>query len=201
MAKLVRRISWRRTISLTDRSRMETSRGPKMRKRTAIFQQGFPGSRRSRYQNDFCARLVGKRYRGPPKVPIVAAAGVWERILPWASISRGLGRGIQLVLLTGNASDFSRATLGFAALRSATIKFGGKSRNGSQSMDLLRCECDADYRSTRNDLKEMNGVGTEIKQAVIHAHTVTAKNLSANGGEFCLRGGARSDEQILPRKA
>src|SRR5260370_11998357 len=98
------------------------------------------------------------------------------------SLSGGLGRGIEMVLLTGNARDLFWTAIGFTALRSTGIKFGGKSRNGSQSKDLLGRECDAAKRSTRNDLKDMNGAGTEIKRAVTHAHTSKMRNLIAHAG-------------------
>src|SRR6266481_70405 len=123
-AKVVRRISWRRTISLMERSRRETSRGPMMRKRTAMFQQGFPGSRRSRYQKDCCARLVGKRYTGSPKESARGFVddGI-ERILPPLSISGGLRRGIELVQLPGCARDFFRLGQGPTLFRRGGARF------------------------------------------------------------------------------
>ena len=79
-------------------------------------------------------------------------------------------------------------------------RFRGEGRNGSQSKNLLRGKGDADKRSTRDDLKQVNGVGTEIKKAVVHAHTAKLQNLGADGGEFCFRRSTRSDEQVLLRE-
>src|ERR1700719_4158442 len=129
-----------------ERSRREISRAPTIRKRTAMFQQGLPGSRRSRYQKDCCARLVGKRCVGSPKEPPlgIAVDGV-ERILPLLSISGGLRRGIELVLLAGYACDFFQ--LGHGPMlfrRGAGLR--GKCCNRAQSKDLLRCKSDADLR-------------------------------------------------------
>src|ERR1700730_8426438 len=201
-AKLVRRISCRRMISLRDRSRMERSRGPIMRKRTAMFQQGLPGSRRSRYQKDCCARLVGKRYRGSPNEPTVVAGGdEVVRSLPLAFISRGLRRGVELVLLAGNARDLFELAFAAAIFRGGGVGFGGEGRNGSQSKDLLGRKGDADVRCAGNDLEKVNGVRAEIKQTVVHAHTVKVQNLSTDGGELCFRGVARGDKEFLLRKA
>src|ERR1700730_16335625 len=109
-------------ISLMERSRVETSRAPVMRKRTAMFQQGLPGPRRSRYQKDCWARLVGKRYRGSLNEPALVAAddrGDW--ILLLTSMSGGLRRGIQLVLLTRNARDFLQAVLRVTVFGSVSV--------------------------------------------------------------------------------
>src|ERR1700692_3902986 len=96
-----------------ERSRREISRDPTIRKRTAMFQQGLPGSRRSRYQKDCCAMLVGKRYTGSPKEPVLGFVddGI-ERILPPQSISGGLRCGVKLVLFARYARDSFELVLG-----------------------------------------------------------------------------------------
>src|SRR6266404_4022166 len=137
-----------------ERSRREMSRAPVMRKRTAMFQQGFPGSRRSRYQKDCCAKLVGKRYAGSPKESAVGFVddGI-ERILPPLSISGGLRCGIELVLLARHAGDFFNFVRGATVFRRGGAGFGGEGGNGSQAKDLLGSEGDANLRCAGDDLK------------------------------------------------
>src|SRR6266404_3308553 len=116
-------------------------------------------------------------------------------------MSGGLRSGIELILLAGYAGDFFWFRLQTGVFSRVGGGFGSERGDRSQAQDLLRSKADADLCCASDDLEEMNGVGTEIKQAVVHADTFEVQNFRADRGEFCFRGIARSDEQVLLRKA
>src|SRR6266478_5862833 len=94
----------------------------------------------------------------------------------WFEGSSGsLRRGIKLVLLAGNTSYGLQLVLGSAIFRDVVAEFRRKGCNCSQSKNLLRCEGNADKRSTGDDLKKMNGVRAEIEKTIVDAHSVKMK--------------------------
>src|SRR5579859_2472372 len=176
------------------RSRMEMSRGPAMRKRTAMFHAESPGVRRSRYQSACCAMVVGKAYSGSERLRLGSLGCGYGNRLP---IGSSLSGGCKLIALARNGENLFRDVLRRNLFCRRLIPLGGYRRDGAKAEELLRRDSDSGAGRARDNLEKVQGISAEIEETLEHTDSVQMKHFGADGRELLFCGRARSNELFL----